>query len=171
MIPASIAWLAGAWAFAWPIVTTIGTIIACVWGVVQAWPAIRRVFRITDIIVALPEQLNDLKASTVEVKEELARTEAAKLAAIAGVKFALDTHIAETRDGTKSWYAMKDDLAKLIAPIEDIHHEVKHNGGTSIKDAVARIERTVSILPVIAPVIAPVTTVTTTTTTSQEEAP
>lgn len=129
MIP----FLVHAWVFLWPILSTLGTVVAAVWAVVQAWPFIRRTFAVTDIVASLPEQLAELRAS-----------DQVKLAAIAEVKATLDSHIAATRLGTEEWNEMKDGLKTLLVNQEKVIHEVQHNGGTSIKDAVARIESAVT---------------------------
>lgn len=124
------------WHVVWPIVTTVGTVLAATWAVIQAWPYIRRTFAVTDIVASLPEQLAELKAA-----------DALKLAAIAEVKSSLDQHIEATRLGSAEWNEMKGDLRQLILTAEEVRHEVKHNGGSSMKDAVARIESAVADIP------------------------
>lgn len=124
-----LAWLAGAWAVFWPIASTIGTIVAFLWAVVKSWPLIKRTFGIVDIVTSLPEQLAELKAA-----------DAVKLAAIQEVKATLDAHIVDTAAATIRWSRREDGIDSLLRDMAEVKHEVKHNGGSSIKDAVARIE-------------------------------
>jgi hypothetical protein len=147
------AWFLAAWHIIWPIATTVGTLIATGWGLVKAWPMIRRVFTVTDIITGLPEQLADLKASDV-----------VKLAAIGELKSTLDRHIADAAVATARWSEREDGLDRILAEVQDVKYVVKSNGGGSIKDAVqrieergVRIEEVVTTLPTVLPnVIIPI---------------
>lgn len=143
------------WAFLWPIASTVGTLAAAGWALLQAWPFIRRTFAVTDIVSKLPEQIAELKAG-----------DEVKLAAIAEVKSTLDQHIAATADAAQRWLEREQGIDKLLADVAEVKHEVKHNGGTSIKDAVARIESAVT--GGTAPIPRTTTTNTTSTSTTTE---
>lgn len=118
--------LLAVWSFIWPIISTVGGIIVFIYSISLAWPFVRRTVAVTDIVATLPEAIAEVKSTIAEVKSTL------------------DTHITDSKAATSEWNGMKGDLHQLILTAEEVRHEVKHNGGTSIKDAVARIETAVT---------------------------
>lgn len=108
--------------FIWPGINSATLLIAAGWAAVKWIPALipkaQRALAVGDIVATLPERFDKAE-----------RADAAKLAAITALSGEVSTLRIEMET------AKEDILA--------IKHEVKHNGGTSMKDALARVEAAV----------------------------
>ena len=82
---------------------------------VRIWRWLRRAIRAVDVVLSIPERTDRVEMIIVE-------------------------HIRLTAPQVELLEQIAGDLGVVVPQIADVHHEVKHNGGSSMKDAVARIE-------------------------------
>lgn len=76
---------------------------------------LRRAIRAVDVVLSIPERTDRVEMILVE-------------------------HIRIAAPQVELLGQIATDLGVVVPQIADVHHEVKHNGGSSMKDAVARIE-------------------------------
>lgn len=133
----------GLWEFLWPIISTIVAIIGGGWALIKAWPTLRRAFDVSDTVATLPELIGGLKKDVAAIKtqtdslEEKSDRKEQKLGAIEGDLAKLvqryDEHLEENKliaEEWLQWRSMQDTM----------FNELTHNGGSSLKDAIARLE-------------------------------
>lgn len=82
---------------------------------VRIWRWLRRAIRAVDVVLSIPERTDRVELILVE-------------------------HIRSAAPQVELLEQIATDLGVVVPQIADVHHEVKHNGGSSMKDAVARIE-------------------------------
>jgi hypothetical protein len=96
-------------------VALIGFIAGCIKGIPPAWHFVTRFVTTVNELAELPTELNELRT------------------------FRTDTTLSLTRqDATLA--GQNATLAEQNVKIAEIHHEVNYNNGSSVKDAVARVE-------------------------------
>lgn len=131
-----LAFLIAAWQWFWPICSFVIAIAGGVWGFIKAWPALRRAFNVSDTVATLPELIGGLKTDVAAIKrqtdslEEKSDRKEKKLEQI-------EADITEMKQGTdarlEEWTAWRKQM-------DGIYAELTHNGGSSLKDSIARLE-------------------------------
>lgn len=81
------------------------------------------------VVSDLPNRLDKIDQDGEEKKRLIVET-----------KTELAKHIEATRVGTKEWGEMRNGLIMLLEKQDAVLHEVKNNGGSSMKDTTDRIE-------------------------------
>jgi hypothetical protein len=120
----------------WPIVSTLIFILGVVWSTIKAWPFIRKVFNLVDTLAGLPEELENLQVSSD--RKEAVLGELTDSTSKLGKK--LDDHIASADEKTAVWDGLLIEVKDSIGKIDKFDAELTHNGGSSIKDSIARLE-------------------------------
>lgn len=120
----------------WPIVSTIIFILGVVWSTIKAWPFIRKVFNLVDTLASLPEELENLQVSSDRKEGVLGEL----IQSTAKVNEKLDEHIASADVKTAVWDDLLVEVRDSIGKIDKFDAELTHNGGSSIKDSIARLE-------------------------------
>lgn len=138
-----ITWITHLWDVIWPVISFFLAAATAVFAVVKAWPWVRSFVKTVDVVSTLPSRLDGLEKANsaklellVDLKSDLTK-----------VKEELETHVTSASADVAWWNSMKPMMERLVPMTEgiqqtlvDVHHEVRPNDGSSMKDAVARIE-------------------------------